>query len=147
MTSHTITSPARPRILVGCSSRQRARRRGESACTVSRVVSTWFGLASSCRRAQTLTVSPNTSASLSTTGPQVQPILIASLRLRVGASFAAAPCIRQAARSAASGSRNWHTMPSPSVLTTEPPPALTRFSSCTNRRLMSASARASPTDS
>jgi len=50
----------------------------------------------------------------------------------------------QAARNAASGVANWHTMPSPSVLTTLPFDALTFFASTANRRLIAARARVSP---
>jgi hypothetical protein len=59
-------------------------------------------------------------------------------------SAAVASCMSQAARNAASGVANWHTMPSPSVLTTLPFAALTFLASTANRRLMTPSARVSP---
>ena len=78
-TSHAITSSSRPLIWIGNSVRQRPRKPGVSASTVSWLVSTCSALASATSRAHTFTVSPKTSPSVSTTGPQVSPIFIDSL--------------------------------------------------------------------
>jgi len=116
----------------------------DSELTACAVVSTWPGLAIATRRAHTLTVSPNTSPPLSTTGPKLKATLTASWPGTRGAIWLVVVCIAQAARNALSAEANWHTMPSPSVLTTMPLAAATLVVKAPNSRLITASACSSP---